>query len=155
MPVYVFVDRNQAPQPGTRERFAVFHPGDLSQVVAWAKQIGMGGSHQHFQIYSPEQLGNNAPCILAIQVAMGVPVTVQQPQLSATHVQGGQPAGVPAAQPGQHHPGGQIDPYSKFEELPDEALTAGRDAMFGELNDGTITDLVATPMGMDEQPREP
>jgi len=150
MPTYLFMDR--APQVGRIERFTLNHPGNVQQAVAYAKKRGLGGTHQHFDVYSADQF-EGKPVVLCVQVCMGIEQNGQQVQLSGQHVAGGQPTGAPVGQPNQFQ-GAEHDPHSPFDKLPSSAMPIAQDAMFGEMNDPTQTDLVMGTGGMEEIPRQ-
>lgn len=140
MPVYLFI--NQKPNPTAPARFVVAFPGSLSQVQEYVNQQNIGGSNQRYSVYT---IADRTPAtLLAVEPYRG-------PQISAAHVNGGQPVGPPLGQ-NQNRPAGEVDRMG-FQILPDMALGIGLDPMFGEMNDRTVNDLVIDPNGSVEVER--
>jgi len=155
MPVYLFVAQSEVPVGGI-ERFVLTHPGSVAQVIEYARAQGYGQQQQQvrFKVYGvPADYAE--PQLLVTQHNLGQPVNGQQPQLSPAHVQGGQPTGVPQAMPGQSRPRGAYDERSHFEALADSELPGGSDAMFGDMSDGTVDDVVIGEGGIPYKVQRP
>ena len=141
MPTYLFI--NQAPNPQAPARFVVAFPGPVAQVQAYVNQKDIGGANQRYSIYVISD--RTQPVLLAVEPYRG-------PQVSAAHVNGGQPVGPPMGQ-NQNRPEGEMDRMG-FQILPDSALGVGSDSMYGEMRDPTLNDLVVDPNGSIEVPRQ-
>jgi len=144
MPVYLFIDAN-APVGGI-SKFVLFHPGNLKAAIKTAQEENLGGQNQRFQVFDAVRIGRE-PTLCCVERNLGQPESGQQPQLSAQHVQGRQPTGVPQGQPGQPPNSGNVDVRSGFQKLGTEATVGAFDAMYGEGEDGTYSDIVAGPGG--------
>jgi hypothetical protein len=155
MPVYLFLAQTHDPQ--TRqplpplpvralERFVLYFPGDVQQAIQYAKHNGLGQwTLRQYMCYALTQENPN-PVLLCYQPVLPA-------QTSAQHVQGGQPTGPPAAQPGQQVTDGKLDEL-QFQKLGTGALSQAQDPMFGDTGDGTYTDLYQSPAGAVEVPRD-
>jgi hypothetical protein len=140
MPTYLFV--NQQPNPMAPVRFVVAFPGSMAQVQAYVNQQNMGGSNQRYSVYKINE--SQPPTLLAVESYRG-------PQVSAVHVNGGQPVGPPQGQ-NQNRPGSEVD-RTGFQFLPDAALGVGFDPMYGEMRDPTLNDLIIDSGGSVEVKR--
>ncbi len=140
-------------QPQAIRRLVLYFPGSPKQLGPFLNQhrIGTPGVHYKFFVWSEESKPLGGPTILAVEPAYlsqgAPPVTTNQ------HVQGGQPTGVPTAQPNQQRLDSPIDDRSGFQRVGDGALGSAQDNIFGSFEDGTITDLVHGQNGLQEVPR--
>lgn len=155
MPVYLFLAQSHDPRtrqplpplpPRAMERFVLYFPGNAAQAVMFAKHQGIGqwGMRQ-YDCY-PLMQENPSPVLLCCQVVLPT-------EVSAQHVHGGQPTGPPVAQPGAQGTDGQLDELG-FQKLGVGALGNVQDPMYGDVSDGTYTDLVQGPAGSVEVKRE-
>lgn len=141
MATYLFI--NAQPNPGALERFSIAFPGSMQQVQDWVNRQGIGGVNQKYAVYKINE--STPPTILCVQPFRG-------PLVSAAHVHGGQPVGPPMGQ-NQDRPEGMVD-RGGFQVLSDASLNVGLDAMFGDMRDPTVTDLVINPGGAEEVKRD-
>jgi len=141
--------------PGAVESFVVNFPGNLQQFLAHCRQQGLGTRHVRYVVV---EVPPDAPeyMVMAVQPFMGHGYSpqAQAPQVSAQHVNGGQPTGSPMGQAGQSRPGMQRDPSSGFQVLGDADLGTSGDAMYGSPEDGTSSDLIQGGWGSQEIPRQ-
>ena len=157
MPVFLFkaVTRTPAGQPimlpvGARSGFVVNYPGTIDQCKQYLRANAFGSPGvRYWGIMLQPNLPD--PEVLAVEINIGVPVTAQQAQLSGAHVNGGQPVGSPTGNAAQNRPTGQKD-SSGFQVLGDDVLSGAGDALFGDVNDGTVSDLYGG--GHFEAPRQ-
>ena len=152
MPIFLFkaiTKNSQTGQPlpipaGTRSGLMLIFPGNLEQCKQYLRS-------QHFGPPTVKYFGVELPYssrvgfkeeieVLLVEVYLGVPMPMQQPQMSAAHVNGGQPIGAPLGNMAQNRPSGQKD-SSGFQTLGDDVLSGAGEAFFGDANDGTSTDL--------------
>lgn len=152
MPQYLFLSEKAVPAGGI-ERFSLNHPGDVNAAIQYAKARGLGGPRQKFIVYAAQQFEHVGPKVLCVQISTGQGQNGQVPQTSAQHVNGGQPIGIPQGQPNHDRADAPVDPAG-FQELGDGSLPVSGDSMYGDLSDGTITDLVQSPAGSLEVPRQ-
>ena len=155
MPVYLFIAQSHdprtrqpyAPLPAKHlERFVLYFPGDRVQAEQYAKQSGLGSWRiRQYDCY-PLVRESPSPVLLCFQPVMPV-------QMSAQHVQGGQPTGAPVAQPGAEEVDGETDSMG-FQNLGTGALSTAQDPMFGSGDDGTYTDLYQGAHGTVKVPRQ-
>ena len=128
----------------------VTFPGNLEQCKYWlrANHVGSPGV-KYWAVLVPHNLAE--PEVLSVEINLGVPITAQQAQVSAQHVNGGQPVGAPVGNGMQNRPTGRQD-SSGFQVLGDEVLSGAGDVLFGAQEDGTVSDLYGG--GHFEAPRQ-
>jgi len=129
MPTLVFYAENVA--QGVIERF--FVAGNTIQSArAFAEQQRMGTPGTRYKMYVVPETPPEPGILLGIQIA--------GPLLSPQNVQGGLPTAQPIGQRGRETQGRPRD-FSGFDDIPDHALPTAGDAIYGDLQDGTYTDL--------------
>lgn len=145
MPFYAFmIDKKALQAPiaaGVPEKFVVWFPGSIQQVVQFARQNGWGSPQYTYAVF--ELRGNlPQPQVICVQISFGgAPAPdVQAPQV-ARAPGAAQPAGAPVSQPGRNAGDGNRNELG-FQPIGDAGLSGAGDGMFGEGNDGTFTDLV-------------
>ena len=138
---------------GVIESIVVNYPGNMNQMKAAAAQASLGTRGVRYKVI---EVPSNAEetMVLATQISLGAAgqVNPSQPQVTAQHVQGGQPWGNPAGQQGQNRPTGMPD-SSGFQTLGDMDLDSSGDGYMGGIHDGTFTDLVRDGAQVREIPR--
>ncbi|NDQ58585.1 MAG: hypothetical protein GZ088_16075 [Acidipila sp.] len=164
MIVYVLTAITKHPQtgqalpilPGAVLTFVVSFPGpDFQQLNSQQQQHHV---QQALQYIRQQKWGTPDKCNYSLAVApsdrpqmlcayLGVP-----PVLSAAAVSAGQMSGAPVGQYAQNRPAGPVD-SSGWQQLGDADLGSGHDNMFGNSDDGTVTDLYQGGMGSVEIPR--
>lgn len=143
-------------QAGRIERMVIYHPGKQVEAMAYFQAQNFGSPGVRYGITAVAVKGAYPePIVMAVQISLGPgrQVSPRDFPLSATHVQGGQPVGLPEGQR-QDRPDGYIDPRGHFQALSDQSLPVERDSMFGSGADGTYTDLVRTGLGFQEKERQ-
>ena len=139
-------DKNGQPlppvPPGVPTCFIIQHPGPAEALFQAINKAGFG------QV-PPGQVPPKYRCLRVDPndpefriLCVGSPSLVQ---LSAHHVQGGQPVGAPRNQ-GQNRPAGSPD-FFGFENLPDDAMDASGDEMYGSQREPARTDTYINPAG--------
>lgn len=139
---------------GVVSKFVVNFPGPREGVMAWAKSLNLGTRGMQYMVIAIPP-NDPTPMVLAYEIN-GAAQGAAQPNLSAQHVQGGQPMGAPVVQPGnaQQHASGFVDAQSGFQTLGSDALDAGGDALYGSADEGTWSDLYNQGGRVIEQPRQ-
>jgi hypothetical protein len=156
MPVYLFkaiAPRHpQTNQPmniavGARSGFVLNHPGDLNQAKQYARANAMGSPGVKYvgvelapNTQQAASLLSMFPPVMLVEINMGVQMPVQAPQLSGSHVNGGQPVGAPVGMQGQNR-SSQLPDSSGFQTLGDDVLSGAGDTLMGSQEDGTASDL--------------
>lgn len=175
MSCWLFKAMTRNPQTGQQfalpagciDSFVLNVPGNMTYANAQQKQMAM-----NFAIAEAKRMNLGTPqkCryaiiliepdtdqteVLCIQPYYGPGAAVQagQPVTSAAHVNGGQPTGVPVGS-GQNRQEGPRDVSSGFQDLPDAALAGVGDNMYGAMDDGTQTDILAGGFGSVEVQRQ-
>lgn len=110
------------------------HPsGNKADVVQFVRQMSLTTKGVKYKIEGPLLTNDPNPLVLVTQLMM-------PPQVSAEAVAAAMNS--PHGQQGQNRPNGQPDGMG-FAPLGDEALPVDGDGnMFGDVNDGTVTDIV-------------
>jgi len=137
---------------GARKNFVISFQGSREQFMQVAKASNLGTPGVRYQVI---EVSDNLPGVqvLAVELYLGDwQPGVVQPQLSAQHVGGGQPFGLPHGQVGQDRPAGPIE-SGGFQTLGDGDLGAAQEAVYGQVDDGTVSDIVQEGGGAREIPR--
>ena len=132
----------QLPQ-GAIDSFVINGPRGASaqDVFAFARSQGFGQRGVKYAVATVEPGEWEVLCVQPYVGPQGI--SAQQPQMSAQHVNGGQPTGLPAGQPGQNRAESEPD-SAGFQNLGDDALSVGPEAsMFSDdALAGTVSDLI-------------
>lgn len=158
MPAFLFKAVQRNPQTGqaipvpvgARTGFVINFPGNMEQAKQYARANAMGSPGVR---YLGVELTPNLPepMVLCVEINMGVSTPVQGPQISAAHVNGGQPVGAPMGNVNQNRSTQQAD-SSGFQTLGDDVLSGAGDNLFGDAEHGTVSDLYGG--GHFEAPRQ-
>lgn len=140
---------NTSPLPvGAAERIVVNHPGDKNAVIAWLRGHRLHGQSVlargvKYTIQGPLPTNDPTPMLLAVQPhLLNLSSAAVAAALSSPH-----------GQAGQNAPDSDVDNMG-FQRLGDPSLPLSADeAVFGDGDDGTVTDIIQNGGTMTEQRR--
>lgn len=137
----------EACPPLAVQRTLFCHPGDRTAAIEFCKQQRLGTRGIKYQVIGPiGTYGGPDPLVLCIQQALP-PIPAIDPRSVQAALSN------PHGQAGQNRPDGQLD-SGGFQELGDHALPTDADqAVFGEVTDGTYSDIVQDGGAAREIPR--
>jgi hypothetical protein len=145
--IWIFTAKHPVP-PGYVNRIVVNHPSNDTKTV-WAfiaqhcKENQLLTKGAKYALFGPVNQTDQNAIVLAVQCHLG--------NLSGEAV--GAALSSPHGQPGQNRPDAPLDSMG-FQALGDMALPIrGDDAMFGEADDGTVSDIYQNGGGLVEQAR--
>jgi hypothetical protein len=135
---------NTSPLPvGAPERIVVNHPGSKEAVISWLRTQNVLPHNVRYTIQGPLPTNDPTPMLLAVQPHL---LNLSSAAVAAA-------LSAPRGQAGQNAPDSNVDSMG-FQRLGDLSLPVSTDeAVFGEVDDGTVTDIIHNGGSMVEQQR--